>query len=201
MTQHDQIGSRRRYVRRSMRRGGRVTSRYVGRAGDATIQVTLEAERLNRETARDLAVEVRSEQQVYAALLPQIVRLARQLQLVKRLMAIVHGITQEGMYPMSHTETHSTDAADDLPTREHLRYLARRAERGDEEAAARLRRIVSTCPEIWLPVGDLSQHVQTVLIDLIAPKDIVLRESLRMRLAEMRRSLLAEAGPGLLADC
>jgi hypothetical protein len=78
-------------------------------------------------------------------------------------------------------------------TRAHaIRELADRANRGSEEALARLRRLFDDCPEIWEQVGDLARHAELAWLDLVADEDRLIHESVKRHIAKMKDRL---AGP------
>jgi hypothetical protein len=71
-----------------------------------------------------------------------------------------------------------------------IRELADRANRGSEEALARLRRLLDDCPEIWDQVGDLARHAELAWLDLVAGADHLMLESIKRHIARMKDDLL-----------
>jgi hypothetical protein len=85
------------------------------------------------------------------------------------------------------------EGGEERPTRELFEHLSWQANRGDREAAKRLRRILRANPDIWRSVGDLAEHLERSLIEQIARGNLVLGECVRLKAEEMRAALLAEA--------
>jgi hypothetical protein len=70
--------------------------------------------------------------------------------------------------------------------------LLERARAGDTEAVPALRAALDDCPGVWRAYGDLASHAQAAWVELIAGKDLALRESLTRRAGALAREL---AGP------
>jgi hypothetical protein len=104
-----------------------------------------------------------------------------------------NGRLQDVKFRNSKVPRNDRDHADEPLTRELFEHLAHRANRGDRQAADRLRRILRDHPEIWQQIGDLAQHVERYLIDLVAGVNVALAESVRQTTQQMRASLLDEA--------
>jgi hypothetical protein len=73
-----------------------------------------------------------------------------------------------------------------------LKALAARANSGDPEALVLLRDVLDRLPHIAAFIGDLAKYSETLWIELLAPQDLLLRESIRRRLAQLKRELAGE---------
>src|SRR5262249_40372227 len=71
-----------------------------------------------------------------------------------------------------------------------IRELADRANRGSEEALARLRRLLDDCPEIWGHVGNLARHAELAWLDILTGADHLMREAIKRHIARMKEDLL-----------
>lgn len=87
----------------------------------------------------------------------------------------------------------------DLPTQAEFLALVARAEKGGEKAQAELRVLLDLDSALWQPLGNLGHLVAGHLIDLAAQRSILMRESLRRHLAEVREQLINGGGGPLLA--
>jgi hypothetical protein len=80
-----------------------------------------------------------------------------------------------------------------IPTySEDVQRLLLRAQSGDLTCLPELRSLLETKPELWQQVGDLADHAELALFTLIGRKDLLLRETLRLNLANLKQQL---AGP------
>ena len=70
-----------------------------------------------------------------------------------------------------------------------LEELRKRADHGDAEAQAALRRWLDRNPSTWRQLGDLAAHAQLEFTRLISKGDFLLSESVQRRAAEMRKEL------------
>jgi hypothetical protein len=73
-----------------------------------------------------------------------------------------------------------------------LKALVDRANSGDGDALARLRRFLDSNPHIWRQVGDLNTVTERAWIELMAERNQLLAESVRRNLGAMKSEL---AGP------
>ena len=71
-----------------------------------------------------------------------------------------------------------------------IRELADRANSGNEQALAHLRRLLNVCPEIWEHAGNLARHAESAWLDLIAGTDHLMLESTKRHIAKMKDDLL-----------
>lgn len=70
-----------------------------------------------------------------------------------------------------------------------MRGLVERAEKGDLTALEPLRRLLSEMPALWRHYGDLAAWAERSWTDLISGNNLVLKESLRLKLADLRNDL------------
>ena len=73
--------------------------------------------------------------------------------------------------------------------------LIDRARQGDAAVLPELRKLFDRDPTIWRQAGDLGRRAEAAWVNLIAGTDVTLAESLRRRLAEMKRDLAAAIPP------
>ena len=86
-----------------------------------------------------------------------------------------------------------TTSTTETETLERLQSLVKRAEQGDESALPELRVALDANPWIWERYGDLAQQSQAAWLQLIAGPNLLLRESVERKAAQLRAEL---AGPG-----
>jgi len=82
-------------------------------------------------------------------------------------------------------------------TREEFDKLVFRATGGSEEAVADLREALRANPLCYRLLGDLANHVQACLVQLITQNAVVAREALSLQMDELRKSLLREHATAL----
>ena len=78
------------------------------------------------------------------------------------------------------------------PEVEHLETLVKRAQQGEESALPELRQLLDCQPEIWKTNCDLATLAQEAWLNLLAGKDLLLKESVRRQLEQLQQDL---AGP------
>ena len=189
--------SNRRYYCRTLRRGGRIRREYVGSEADPVVQIIAKGDVLSRAESAAAVSEVRDEQARFRTLEPVLATLAERVEEAQA----VH-LVATGWNAMNVKTKRKSRAGDDgeRPTRELFEHLVKQADRGDEDAADRLRRMLKDNPAIWQEIGDLAKHSEQSLIDLIANGNLLLKESLRLKTAELRTSLIAEATSATLEN-
>ena len=196
------------YYYRSIRTDGRVTKQYIGRSSDPVVQLLAKGDALAKASANAATAVLRAEQTMFAELESSLVLLARECREIYKLYLAAYKQPRQEAQPMKRVRLRPLPAVDnsipESPTREYLQHLAQQAKRGSEPAKERLRAALSANTEIARSVGDLSKHVEQALVDLIAEKDLLLKESLKVQIEELRGSLRtgSPAGPleGLLID-
>jgi hypothetical protein len=82
--------------------------------------------------------------------------------------------------------------ADGPPAACELAALVQQARAGDPTVLPRLRELLDRHPEVWERIGDLGRSVESVWLDVLSGGNVVVRESIRRHVDQMRRDL---AGP------
>src|SRR5262245_2362601 len=72
---------------------------------------------------------------------------------------------------------------------EELRRVVERARQGDASVLPELRRLLDGNAELWRRVGDLARHAEEGLIGLAAGDNLLLRESVQRKVAELKAEL------------
>ena len=197
MTWERRSGTTGRYYFHSVKVDGKVVKKYIGRTGDPVAEVIAKGDSLDRAEAAAAVAEVRFEQARYRNLEPLLIAFSAGVQEVNEITLLACGYRirkgrlQAVMYRDSNPNR--SDQDDEPLTRELFDHLARRANRGDRDAADRLRQILRDHPEITRELGNVSKHSEQSLIGLIAGDNFVLSESVRLEVEELRTSLLDEA--------
>jgi hypothetical protein len=74
-----------------------------------------------------------------------------------------------------------------------MRRVLERAERGDRSALPALEMLLDATPEVWRAYGDLARVAEDAWVELVAGPNLLLKESLRRKLIEMKSELLSGA--------
>ena len=77
-------------------------------------------------------------------------------------------------------------------TRAEFDAIVAAANRGNPEALERLREVLEAHPDLRQLLADLGRHCAAILIELAAGNNALLRESLRLQVAEMMTELAPE---------
>lgn len=198
MTWERRDGTKKRYYFRSQKVAGRVVKTYIGRASDAVVTLLARGDSLSRAEASAAVAQVRSEQAAHRDVERLVENLAYGVREAHRVALLAcgyrrsRGRLQAVKYRATTPRSGVAPGAEPV-TRELVEHLTRRANYGDRQAADRLRQILRANPEIWQEVGDLAKHAERCLIEMIAPGNLVLAESVRLQADRLRKSLLAEA--------
>jgi len=86
----------------------------------------------------------------------------------------------------------------EAPATERMRRLLERAERGDRSALPALEMLLDATPEVWRAYGDLARVAEDAWVELVAGPNLLLKESLRRKLAELKSELLSDPAPSPL---
>jgi len=73
-----------------------------------------------------------------------------------------------------------------------FKALVDKANRGDKQALAELRRVLDANPEIWQRAGDLAAYTEQAWIDLLSNGSHLVAESVKRRLAALKADLAGE---------
>ena len=79
----------------------------------------------------------------------------------------------------------------EAPETERMRRLLERAEQGDRSVLPALEMLLDAKPEIWRAYGDLARVAEDAWVELVAGPNLLLKESLRRKLAELKSELLS----------
>jgi hypothetical protein len=83
--------------------------------------------------------------------------------------------------------------ADQRAGQADLAQLLKRAEAGDRSVLPQLRRALDGDPDLWRGYGDLAAHAEASLAMLAAGPNLLLAESLKRKLAELKAELGGES--------
>jgi hypothetical protein len=78
-----------------------------------------------------------------------------------------------------------------------LKRIVKRAKNGDQTVLPELRRFLDSRPDVWRHAGDLARIAEESTTALAAGKNLLLKESLSRKLAELKTELAGES-PSLL---
>ncbi len=78
-----------------------------------------------------------------------------------------------------------------------LRELIGRATQGDRTVLPALRRLLDARPALWQHCGDIARVAEAAWVDLIAGRDLLVRESLTRSVAALKADLAGPAAPPL----
>jgi hypothetical protein len=78
-----------------------------------------------------------------------------------------------------------------------LADLVAQAQAGDATVLPALRKLLRERPEIWRQVGELSRRAEAAPLDLAGPDQVLVKEAIKLKLAELRDELGAPAAPAL----
>ncbi len=199
MTWERPKNSARRYYTRTFSRDGKTVREYLGAESDPIVRVLADGDELHSAESTEAVSEVRSEQASYRELEPALEDLVEALKGVQETNCLAYGFRrrkgklQAVKFRNSKPKVNDNTNDGEPISRELFDHLAHKANRGNCEAAQRLRDLLQSHPEIWQEVGDLTRHVEEALIDLIASDNVLLEESVRKEAYQLRQSLLAES--------
>jgi hypothetical protein len=73
-----------------------------------------------------------------------------------------------------------------------MRWVLEQAEQGDRSALLALEMLLDATPEVWRAYGDLARVAEDAWVELVAGPNVLLMESLRRKLAELKSELLSD---------
>jgi len=174
------------YYYRSTRRGDRVRRKYVGSLSDPFTELLHHEKQLLKATRLAQQRQADEEANRYETIERPIKQYFRQLKLLLESWREYRGYRQceDGMWrPRKRRRRKPVMKYVDL------KLLIRRAEEGDEDALRNLRLLIDGDPGTWRPFGDLTEYVTRQFIDLLAGKNVAVRESLTRYLETMKVNL------------
>jgi hypothetical protein len=71
-----------------------------------------------------------------------------------------------------------------------MRRLLERAEGGDRSALPAMQMLLDATPEVWRAYGDLARVAEDAWVELVSGPNLLMREALRRKLAELKAELL-----------
>ena len=80
----------------------------------------------------------------------------------------------------------------EAPETEQMRLLLERAESGDRSVLPALEMLLDATPEVWRAYGDLARVAEDSWVELVAGPNLLLNESLRRKLAELKSDVLSD---------
>ena len=80
---------------------------------------------------------------------------------------------------------------------EALQRILQRAQEGDEEVLPQLQALLAEHPQLVEQFGDLAQHAEEALLNLVAGRSLLGKEALRCKLAELQEELGGTSAPPL----
>jgi len=84
-------------------------------------------------------------------------------------------------------------------SRADFEAIVEAANKGNPEALDRLREVLDDNPSLWQSVANLGGHCESLLVNLIAGNNVLLRESLLRQVTSIKDEL-GNGGPGVLQD-
>jgi hypothetical protein len=72
-----------------------------------------------------------------------------------------------------------------------MRLLLERAESGDRSVLPTLEMLLDASPEVWRAYGDLARVAEDAWVELVAGPNLLLNESLRRKVAELKSEVLS----------
>ena len=178
---------------------GRIRKKYFG----SGLQAEIESIRLERK--KDIRLHIREEKQHVAAAESQLKQHLRSTSDVVQALMLTQGFTNERSrgwrrLPMIAPNEANNELADasEEGNEPSFSELANAARQGDRSAIPALRRMMQANPELAKNNGDLASQTQIHWIDLIAGQDLYRRECLLMKVAGLKRELIAETNGTLV---
>ena len=179
---------------------GRIRKQYFG----SGLQAEIESIRLERK--KDIQRRIREEKQQVAAAESQLKQHVRSTNDVVQALMLTQGFTNERsrgwrrltmIAPNENTNELATTEASTEPS---FQELVKAARQGDRTVIPALRRMLRANPDLAKNNGDLASQTQIHWIDLIAGKDLYRRECLLMKMAELKRELIAETNGTVIEE-
>ena len=197
--------SRRQYYYRSERGDDRrVRKKYFGRGADAFAAAAED----ERRRQRDFDVRQQIADELKKTATAQLLTKDLQSEAMSMLSAILlaRGLHRQnygqwrrrrgGMIAINSRDKTNTDMSETLTDKEartQIRELAVKAQEGDINAVVEIRRLLRQNPNIYQTIGDLANHSHRAWVDVIAEKDVELREMLIHRVGDMKKQLRVES--------
>ena len=188
-------GTGQRYHYRAKRDGDQVKKEYVGTCSDPIVAIMARADRLRKAENRARREAVAREQEWYGTTNDLLQQYCLQLEamLVAWMNTRGYRRSRSGKWQpikrRQHTEMEKSD----------FLALVKRAEQGNEEAAAQIRDLMEHDIDTWRPFGDLSHHVKELFLDQMTGDNVVARESIRLHVDRFKQEFSAESSSPIRA--
>ena len=177
-----------RYLYRAKREGNRVRKEYIGACSDPVVALMARKDRLRKAETQARREAVAREQDWYAAVDALLQQYGAQMDATLAAWMDTRGYRRSrsgDWQPIIRRRKTAMDKGDFLA-------LVKRAEQGTEEAAEEIRELMENDIDTWRPFGDLSHHVKQLFLDQVAAENVLVRESLKLRLDRLKADLLAK---------
>jgi len=183
-----------KYYCRSVRVAGKVTRQYIGKAADVVVQCIAHADNLSRSEAEAGVSDVRSEQEAFSEVKDEIEAFYKFVLTLNSVCLAALGYHRQNkewkaMKGNKRKAAREPESTDEQPTQELIQHLIQQSSRGDLPAGEQLRQIIRNNPEIWSTVGDLPRHAELSLIEMTSRGSVLLAESLKEKVRDLRESL------------
>lgn len=191
--------SKSKYLYRSVRIDGRVTKQYIGPEHDPVTRLVDKKLRLDRAEEVASTLELQHERNNFEQYLTALNALNSHVRFVLQVCMWGEGFELKQGHRVGMSQTHRLTSEDvsannsELPTQEEFHRLVRLSQKGDDDAAEELQRIVRHHKDIWDPYADLNRHVEATLIEMISGGEVVLKESLRSKVDDLKDSIRGKA--------
>lgn len=209
------------YYSRSVRDGDRVRRVYLGNGPAARLAALLDEQRRSERLARSVAWH--AGEATRAAAEARLRELDGLTELITRATLLAAGFHKHDRGAWRRRRMHDDgavtgmgtgsgtlqgDGAAPVPdelsahgdrplTEDELRELLGRAEQGDRTVLPALRRLLDAAPDLWKHCGDVARQSEALWIDLIAGRDLLVRESPTRLVAALKAELAGPDAPPL----
>lgn len=106
-------------------------------------------------------------------------------------------VPREGPARGGQSPADGPEPGDRPPSEGELRELIGHATQGDRAALPALRRLLDAAPALWRHAGDVARVAEAAWVDLIAGRDLLVRESLTRSVAALKAELAGPSAPPL----
>lgn len=187
------MGSR-QYFYLAHRDGDKIKHQYVGSKANPVVAVLYREDRLRKAEAKAQRktrdAEREWQQQIDSTIEQRRDQLTSALKIWLRVRGYI--IDRDGTWRRSRSSKTGGSRMPATMTKEDFDELVVLAEKGHPQALESLRELIASDRETWRPFGDLTEHVKRQLLDSMTRGNIVARESLNLRAAEVHQELLGD---------
>lgn len=178
------------FLIRSVRRGGRVTSEYVGSGPVAVLAAQLEAaERAEREAT---AAEWKAECARLDTVDEAVAELFRQVDRIARDILLASGFHQhKGQWRKRRTMSNQSTDPNRVDPRS-VKEILKCAQEGDESTLPEFRAFLDDRPDSLGDFGDMAYHAERSVIEAFTGKNLLVKEAMARKMTQIAVEL---AGP------